>query len=168
MTQPKSEQPEENQTEFKVVDRRPFNQDGQRRPDAETELPQPPPPAQDAARKATPKPPAAEPPTRSQESAPAQASENQPDEKAPGHFEQLVISLQATAMLQMGLAARPGEQPTTPDFAAAQQTIDLLTALQEKTQGNLTTAESDLLTGCQDPLRMAFVELTRHKGRTVG
>lgn len=80
----------------------------------------------------------------------------------------MVISLQATAMLQMGLAARPGEQPTTPDFAAAQQTIDLLTALQEKTQGNLTTAESDLLTGGLYQLRMAFVELTRHMGRPVG
>jgi len=80
----------------------------------------------------------------------------------------LVMSLMTTAMFQMGLAARPGEQPPPPDFAAAQETIELLTALQEKTKGNLTLTEADMLTGGLYELRMAFVELTRRMGRPVG
>ena len=78
------------------------------------------------------------------------------------------MSLMTTAMFQMGLAARPGEQPPPPDFAAAQETIELLIALQEKTKGNLTPAEADMLTGGLYELRMAFVELTRRMGRPVG
>ena len=165
MPEPKPEPMEEEQAEFKVVDRRQFTEDGQRRPDAETE---PPPPTQDAAREAPPKPPAVEPPERSQESASSQTSVEQPGEQSAGHFEQLVMSLLTTAMYQMGLATRPGEQPAPPDFAAAQETIDLLTTLQEKTKGNLTMAESDMLDRGLYELRMSFVELTRHMGRPVG
>jgi len=39
--------------------------------------------------------------------------------------------------------------------------------LQEKTKGNLTPTESDILTGGLYELRMAFVELTRRLGRPV-
>jgi hypothetical protein len=67
----------------------------------------------------------------------------------------------------MGLAARPGEQPLSPDLAAAQETIDLLTVLQEKTKGNLTPAEADILTGGLYEIRMAFVELARRYGRPI-
>ncbi|MGH8649605.1 MAG: DUF1844 domain-containing protein, partial [Burkholderiales bacterium] len=83
------------------------------------------------------------------------------------HFEQLVMSLLTTAMFQMGLAARPGEPPPPPDLAAAQETIDLLTMLQEKTKGNLTREEEEVLTGGLYEIRMAFVELTRRLGRPI-
>ena len=163
---------EEEQGEFKVVDRRLFTQDGERRPDAAVEPPKTPPPSQDASRKAppppAPKPPASEPPRGQAQSPPAQPSPGQPGDKSDAHFEQLVMSLMTTAMFQMGLAARPGEPPPPPDFPAAQETIDLLTALQEKTNGNLTLTEADMLTGGLYELRMAFVELTRRMGRPVG
>jgi hypothetical protein len=176
-----SEPKEEEQGEFKVVDRRLFTQDGERRPDVVVEPPKATPPSQEASRRVqssahpqapqapqAPKPPASAPPPREPQ---AKASPPSPDssaDKSAAHFEQLVMSLLTTAMFQMGLAARPGEQPPPPDFAAAQETIDLLTALQEKTKGNLTMAESDMLTGGLYELRMAFVELTRRMGRPVG
>jgi hypothetical protein len=175
---------EEEQGEFKVVDRRLFTQDGERRADAAVEPPQSPPPSQEAARKAPPPPqaapqrmpPASEPPKRQEQanSRPAQPSAAErpsdapPRDQSAAHFEQLVMSLMTTAMFQMGLAARPGEQPPPPDFPAAQETIDLLTALQDKTKGNLSLAESDMLTGGLYELRMAFVELTRRLGRPIG
>ena len=157
MPNPKEEEP----AEFKVVDRRLFTQDGQRRPDAVIESPK-------AAPKAPPPPsksPTPEPP-RSQAKTPPAASETR---RGPGgvQFEQLILSLLTTAMFQMGLAARPGEPPPPPDLTAAQETIDLLLVLQEKTKGNLTKEEDDILTGGLYELRMAFVELTRRVGRPV-
>ena len=157
MPNPKEEEP----VEFKVVDRRLFTQDGQRRPDAVIELPiaapkAPPPP---------PKPPSPETP-RSQPKSPPAGSETRQGPDGV-QFEQLILSLLTTAMFQMGLAARPGEPPPPPDLAAAQETIDLLLVLQEKTKGNLTKEEEEVLTGGLYELRMAFVELTRRVGRPV-
>ena len=167
--EPKPAPKEDEQGEFKVVDRRLFTQDGERRPDAVVEPPKPSPPSQDAARKATPpKPPAPEPPQGQAKSPPPPPSPDAPPDKSAAHFEQLIMSLLTTAMFQMGLAGRPGESPPPPDLAAAQETIDLLTMLQEKTKGNLTPPESDILTGGLYEIRMAFVELTRRMGRPVG
>ena len=157
MPNPKEEEP----AEFKVVDRRLFTQDGQRRPDAVIESPKasakaPPPP---------PKPPIPETP-RSQTQSPPAASQTHREPRGV-LFEQLVMSLLTTAMFQMGLAARPGEPPPPPDLTAAQETIDLLTVLQEKTKGNLTKEEEEVLTGGLYELRMAFVELNRRVGRPI-
>jgi len=153
MPNPKEEEPDE----FKVVDRRLFTPDGQRRPDAVIEPPKAPPPP--------PKPPTPEPPRSQAKSLPTAAEAR----RAPrgSQFEQLVMSLLTSAMFQMGLAARPGEPPPPPDLVAAQETIDLLLVLQEKTKGNLTKEEEEILNGGLYELRMAFVELNRRMGRPV-
>lgn len=165
MPNPKEEEP----GEFKVVDRRLFTPDGERRPDAVIESPPAVPKASPTASpKATPtppKPPTPEPPRSHAKSSPAAAEP--PRETRGVQFEQLVMSLLTSAMFQMGLAARPGEPPPAPDFAAAQETIELLTVLQEKTKGNLTQEEEETLTGGLYELRMAFVELSRRMGRPV-
>ncbi|OFW01636.1 MAG: hypothetical protein A3G20_01815 [Acidobacteria bacterium RIFCSPLOWO2_12_FULL_59_11] len=75
------------------------------------------------------------------------------------------MSLVTTAMYQMGLAVRPGEVAPPPDLLAAQETIELLTILQQKTKGNLTKEEEQLLTNGLYELRMVFVELSRKAGR---
>jgi hypothetical protein len=71
------------------------------------------------------------------------------------------MSLVTSAMLHLGIAARPGEPPSRPDLPAAQETIDLLGILQQKTKGNLTHEEEEILTGSLAELRIAFVELSR-------
>ena len=71
------------------------------------------------------------------------------------------MSLVTQAMLQLGLAARPGEMAPQPDLNAAHETIDILGILQTKTKGNLTAHEVQLLTGSLSELRMAFVEINR-------
>ena len=147
---------EEEQVEFKIVDRRLFTQDGERRPDAVMEQPKVPPPPDSRAA----------PPSPGQAKKSAAASEMRAAPHAT-HFEQLAMSLLTTAMFQMGLAARPGEPPPAPDLAAAQETIDLLVMLQEKTKGNLTKEEEEILTGGLYELRMAFVEMSRRMGRPV-
>jgi hypothetical protein len=75
------------------------------------------------------------------------------------NFERLVASLYMTAMMQLGLMHPEGEQPRA-DVLGARQTIDTLTILDEKTKGNLTETEKNLLQNCLYELRLAFVELT--------
>ncbi|MBV9087607.1 MAG: DUF1844 domain-containing protein [Acidobacteriaceae bacterium] len=74
-------------------------------------------------------------------------------------FERLVASLYMTAMMQLGVMHEEGQQPMA-DVVGAKQTIDTIGVLQEKTKGNLTDTEQNLLQNCLYELRMAFVELT--------
>ena len=143
----------EEQPELKVTDRRLFTPEGQVRPGVTIETPQ--------AEPSSAKKPSAEPKKV------AESPQAVPPEPPPGavQFEHLVMSLITTAMLQMGLAARPGEVQPPPDLAAAQETIELLQVLQLKTQGNLTPEEQGVLTGGLYELRMAFVELARRATR---
>ena len=143
----------EEQPELKVTDRRLFTPEGQVRPGVTIETPQ----AEPAS--------ATKPPVEPKKAAESpQAATPEPPQGAV-QFEHLVMFLITTAMLQMGLAARPGEVQTPPDLAAAQETIELLQVLQLKTQGNLTPQEQEVLTGGLYELRMAFVELARRAAR---
>jgi hypothetical protein len=81
-------------------------------------------------------------------------------------FSALVLSLGSSAIVHLGEAPDPTSgQKGTPDFALAQQSIDLLAMLQEKTRGNLTEDERKFLEGILFDLRMMFVEVSK---RTPG
>ena len=73
-------------------------------------------------------------------------------------FERFAASLYMTALLQLGMAAPEGEQPRV-DIMGARQTIDTIALLQEKTKGNLTAAEKNMLQQALYELRMAWVEV---------
>jgi len=74
-------------------------------------------------------------------------------------FEKFAASIYMSALIQLGLAAPPGEKPVV-DLIGARQTIDTLAILQEKTKGNLTPAEANMLQNCLYELRMAYLEVT--------
>jgi hypothetical protein len=74
-------------------------------------------------------------------------------------FERLVESFYMTALLQIGAIRPEGEAPAV-DIIGARQTIDSLTLLQEKTKGNLTEREQNLLQNILFELRMAWIEIT--------
>jgi hypothetical protein len=74
-------------------------------------------------------------------------------------FEKFVASLYMSALMQLGLAAPQGEKPMV-DLLGARQTIDTLAILQDKTKGNLTPAEQNMLQNCLYELRMAYLEVT--------
>ncbi len=76
-------------------------------------------------------------------------------------FEKLVASLYMTALMQLGLMHEEGRRPVA-DLIGARQTIDTLALLEEKTRGNLTETERNLLEHSLYELRMAFVEITNH------
>jgi Domain of unknown function (DUF1844) len=74
-------------------------------------------------------------------------------------FDKFVASIYMSALMQLGLAAPPGEKPVV-DLIGARQTIDTLAILQEKTKGNLTPAEDSMLQNCLYEVRMAYLEVT--------
>jgi Domain of unknown function (DUF1844) len=75
------------------------------------------------------------------------------------NFEKFVASLYMTTLMQLGLAAPPGEKPVL-DLIGARQTIDILGILNDKTRGNLTPAEESTLRNVLYELRMAYLEVT--------
>jgi hypothetical protein len=79
-------------------------------------------------------------------------------------FNALVLSLGSSALIHLGEAPDPVTGKTQdPDFALAQQSIDLLALLQEKTRGNLTDDERRFLDTMLYDLRMRFVAASARK-----
>jgi hypothetical protein len=74
-------------------------------------------------------------------------------------LEKFVASLYMTTLMQLGLAAPQGEKPSL-DLIGARQTIDILGILNDKTKGNLTSAEEGTLRNVLYELRMAYLEVT--------
>ncbi|MGH9580516.1 MAG: DUF1844 domain-containing protein, partial [Terriglobales bacterium] len=74
-------------------------------------------------------------------------------------FERFVASLYMTALVQLGMMREPEVEPHV-DLLGARQTIDTLGLIRQKTEGNLTDPEKNLLENCLYELRMAFVEVT--------
>jgi hypothetical protein len=79
-------------------------------------------------------------------------------------FEKFLAQLYMTAMLQLGLMRRQGEQPGV-DIIGARLTIDTLSLIAEKTKGNLTPTEENFLQNSLYELRMAYVEVTNALAR---
>ena len=80
------------------------------------------------------------------------------EEMASALFAQLVIQQSNMALLLMGKVPHPQTGKTVRDIEAARLFIDQLEMLEEKTKGNLTKEEDQLLKQSLLSLRMAFVE----------
>jgi len=143
----------EEEKPIRVVDRRMFTSDGELRPDVETEeAPEPKaPPAAAPANPAAPEPP------------PAAGA---PPERATSQaFLTLVSFLATNVYAALGIDAMTGKTLPRRDPAAAQQMIEWLVVLEQKSRGNLTFEETDLLSRALYELRMAYVEAVRPPGR---
>ena len=130
-------------SDFKVLDRRSFHSDGSRR-EEEGPTPEAKPPSEPAAPEPSP-----------EISSTAVPPENTPP--GPVNFEGLVYSLSTTALFQLGVMEGPGGENIPADLPNARRTIDILNVLKEKTQGNLTSKESKLLTDVLYELQMTYV-----------
>ncbi len=81
-------------------------------------------------------------------------------------LQQVIQSLYMQALMQLGGAALPGQQPQV-DLLGARQTIDMLVVLQQKTLGNRTPAETELLDTALFELRIDFLEVTQALSRSA-
>ena len=63
----------------------------------------------------------------------------------PVSFAQFLVSLGSSAMVHLGETADPGSGSKQPNGAMARHTLDVLTLLKGKTEGNLDDDERRLL-----------------------
>jgi len=92
----------------------------------------------------------------------AQGEAGKPEASLPPmDFSTLVLSLASSVVAHMGEMPRPDTGKTEKNLPLAKQTIDLLGVLQEKTRGNLTKEESDLLESLLYELRLKYVQAVR-------
>ncbi|NIP93794.1 MAG: DUF1844 domain-containing protein [Akkermansiaceae bacterium] len=89
-----------------------------------------------------------------------EASEEPRGQELPAaDFSTFLLSLGTSALYHLGLVKDPESGETAEaNRPLAKQTIDTLEILQQKTQGNLTEQESQLLQNLLTELRMRFVE----------
>ena len=96
---------------------------------------------------------------------PDSSSASHSDDLPAVDFTTFVLSLSHSALLHLGDAPHPATDGVSEvDLPMARQTIDLLALIQEKTHGNLTGAEEQMLTQALYDLRLRFVEVShKHK-----
>ena len=138
--------PDEQQGAFKVTDRRLFNPDGTPREPLTPEESRPAPEVLEA--------PVAQdfgPEVDEFSDAPPEMTE----------FMNVVMEFAATAFIHLGLAEHPATGRPQVNLPAAQQAIEMLRILQEKTTGNLTPEEDQFFSGLLADLQMRFVSLKR-------
>ena len=75
-------------------------------------------------------------------------------------FSTFVLSINSSALVQLGLIEDPSTGQKTKNIPLAKQTIDILGMLEEKTRGNLTGDEENILKNILYELRMLYVKET--------
>ncbi len=138
---------------FKIKDRRLFTEEG----DLKSETPD----EEDSPQAA---PPAAE-PAASQPSSPSAGT---PDHQSssqggvpPMDFSSFVLSLATTGMVHLGEIVDPAVGQKQENLDGAKQLIEILSLLKEKTEGNLSAEEAQLLEGLLHELRLGFLSKTK-------
>jgi Domain of unknown function (DUF1844) len=79
-------------------------------------------------------------------------------------FAAFLMSLSTEALVHLGEVADPSSGQQQRDLAMAQQLIDILGMLRDKTRGNLDHDEHSLLDAILFDLRMKYVEIARRNG----
>ncbi len=76
-----------------------------------------------------------------------------------GNFAALVSMLTTQALFALGLLKIKGQEEREPDLALAKYNIDMLETLEEKTKGNLTKEEEQVLGNTLNELRIGYVKI---------
>lgn len=162
---------DEQQPKLKVVDRRPFNPDGTPRdvppeensvPTQSTEAPAEPmataasPVAEGESPDREPVQPAATHPAQAQTEESMGAGDPLDD---PASFLSLIMSLASNAAASLGMMPHPVSGESGVDLVTAKHWIDVLGMLEQKTSGNLSAPETQVIEGLLADLRMQYVSL---------
>ncbi|MGH9931681.1 MAG: DUF1844 domain-containing protein [Pyrinomonadaceae bacterium] len=176
----------EEQTSYKVTDRRLFNPDGTPRDVPENERPEPTPdatagsllepPVNAAAATAQRAVETSPPPVAASEDAQTASAEagvegeeaGLPGAEDPASFASFMMSIASNAASSLGMMEHPVTGKREVDLELGKHWIDVLGMLQQKTRGNLLPQEQQILEGLLADLRMQFVSLTNSapKART--
>lgn len=143
--------------ELKVNDRRPFDQEGREKPTAEEN------PTQEQKTSTTEDASQAKEAPASSEKAPEKDQQTSPPPTSPD-FHSLILSLAMNAQSSLGMLPEPGTGKTHQDLKQAKQVIDWLGALEEKTKGNLSGEETQMLSTLLYQLRVLYLDQQKKSG----
>ena len=155
----------EEQTNFKVTDRRLFNADGSPRDLPPEEKPEPQVSvAAEAAAAAKPAESQAQPEPAATSEATAEPEEELTEaelEEArnPASFVAFIMSIASNAASALGMMEHPVTHQREVDVELGKHWIDVLGMLQKKTAGNVSPQEKRMLEGLLADLRMQYVSL---------
>jgi len=76
-------------------------------------------------------------------------------------FSTFVMSLNASALVNLGVIPDPVTGKSDKNLPLGKQTIDIISMLEEKTKGNLTPDEAKLIKGMLYDLRITYVQQSR-------
>jgi len=138
---------------FKVEDRRRFSPEGELKPEHRQSEAEPA-PAQGTQK--------AEAPPHQEKAAAHPEAHAAPSEMT---FSAFIVGLSTQALVHLGEIPDPVTGKPSRDLPAAQQLIDILGLLQDKTRGNLDAGELHLLDTILFDLRMKYVEIARQGAR---
>ncbi len=152
------EQSEEKDKGFKVQDRRRFSAEGELKPEhrGQEEARE-----QDKARTAA----GEQASTAAPKAQAAPASGANTANRSEINFATFIVGLSTQALLHLGEIPDPSSNHPVRDLVAAQQLIDILGLLRDKTRGNLDHDEAGLLDSILFDLRMKYVEIARNPNR---
>jgi hypothetical protein len=88
----------------------------------------------------------------------ARKEKEQPRPVPEVNFSAFVYSLSTSALVHLGEIPEPITEKMDKNLPLAKQTIDILGILQDKTKGNLTQEEENLLNSFLYDLRMRYVK----------
>ncbi|MHB8382155.1 MAG: DUF1844 domain-containing protein [Candidatus Binataceae bacterium] len=138
---------EEKDKGFKVQDRRRFSPEGEARPEEDH-------PPETPAASTEPKP-----------GAPEASAASPHDSGLEINFVTFMVGLSTQALAALGEMPDPATGKPSRDLRAAQQLIDIIAMLGQKTRGNLDANEQSLIEAILFDLRMKYVELAKPPAR---
>ncbi len=158
----------EEQTNFKVTDRRLFNADGTPRELSPEETVQ----IKEATPESNESPQLSAAPTETQDASPSQSADAPAQPQAetldeieipgaddPTSFANFLMSIASNAASSLGMMEHPVTRKREVDLELGKHWIDILGMLQEKTRNNLSPQEQQILEGLLADLRMQYVSL---------
>ncbi len=160
---------------FKVIDRRHFTEEGEVRPEAaEIDRQEQEAAAKRAAAQPAPKPqpaPAADAPKAAgptlvpepaaQDAAADEEASSEPMSASSRSFQMLVDFLTRNAAAMLGGMADPRTGQPFVDLEGAREMIDMIDALREKTAGNLSKDDEQLLAEVLGSLKLTYMEIQK-------
>ena len=123
---------------FSVTDRRTFDANGEHKEDLPT-----------TAKKE---------PAEAEPAEAARVAQEPPRALPPADFATLVLSLGSSAVMYLGESDEPEGKKPARNLAMAKHAVDLLTVLEEKTKGNLSSEEGQILESLLFDLRLRYVD----------
>lgn len=95
------------------------------------------------------------------EAGPEKTASAQKPPLPPVSFSTFALSLHGSALVHLGLIPNPAGQKPQVDLELARHNVDLLEMLKEKTKGNLSEDENNLLDNILYELRMVYLEVCK-------